>query len=187
MTSHHLFGDEVGISFAYYNYKDEHLNDPAIVIAALVKQLCQRKDTIPPFLLQSFNNNLGPSAAGSSESYIKLASQFKHVFLVIDALDECPKSERRYILDFIAQTAKACAKVFLTSWHELDIKDALEAMNTPMIGIKTDDVSPDIERFVNDRVKELRNKELHVKSNALERKIVESLTAKAEGMYVFVA
>lgn len=180
-----MFDDEIGVSFAYYSYQVDQLQDPAIVIGALLKQLCQKLDGIPPWLLQLFHNDLSPSAASNPESYIRIAGHFKAVFLVVDALDECPESKRDLVLDFVVKLTKAlpCGKVFITSRYAMDIKVALEEIEAPVIKVETDLVSPDIEVFVNDEVRRLRGNKLHLKSDMLEQTIVRSLTERAEGMY----
>ena len=79
-----------------------------------------------------------------------------------------------------------CAKVFITSRRESDIVRAFESGDT--IQIKADNVNPDIERFVCDEMEKLRQgyhgKKLHLKDNMCERRIISTLTEKADEMYI---
>ena len=78
------------------------------------------------------------------------------------------------------------AKVFITSRKETDIAEAFEGEKTPIIYIEAENVTADIELFVSAEVKRLRQgyngKRLYLGSDALEEKIIRTLTGKAEGM-----
>lgn len=164
-------------------------------MAALIKQLCQKRDTIPPWLLKFKYDSLSTSTASKQESFIKLAKdlEFKEVFVVIDALDECPMHERHHIICFIIGVMKAlrCAKIFVTSRRVSDIVRAFKESSTPTIQIKAENVAADIESFVHNEVKKLRKgyygKKLQLTSDILEAKIVQTLTEKAEGMLVMTS
>ena len=125
-------------------------------------------------------------------SFIKLADnlEFKEVFVVIDALDECPERERHHVIRFISEVMKAlrCAKIFVTSRRESDIVRAFEDGSTPTIQIKEENVAADIESFVQSEVKTLRKgfygKKLHLTSDVLEARVIQTLTEKADGMLV---
>ena len=123
---------------------------------------------------------------------MSLAECFQEVFLVIDALDECPISQRPYVIGFITEVISSlpCAKIFITSRRESDIVRAFESTNTPTIQISAENVAADIERFVCSEVAELKQgyhgKKLHLNSSACERRIISTLTEKADGMYVIL-
>jgi ankyrin repeat domain-containing protein 50 len=184
--------ENIAICFAYYNYRTLELQDPSQIAAALIKQLCRKRDDIPPWLLKFKHDSLSSSTASKQESFIKLAEdlEFKEVFVVIDALDECPERERYHIICFITEVMKSlrCAKIFVTSRRESDIVRAFEDSNTPTIQIKAENVAADIENFVQSEVKKLRKgfygKKLHLTSDVLEARIIQTLTEKAEGMLV---
>lgn len=164
------------------------LSDPSVVIGALVKQLCQIREMVPDWLVELYKDDRSPSKASNPEAYIRLAEGFNKVFVIIDALDECPGSERYHILGFMEQVLLAlpCAKIFVTSRHELDIKVAFHDIGTPMIEIHADDVTPDIGTYVRDQTKDLRigrsGRKLYLTSDIIEEKIVHTLTTKAQGM-----
>ena len=182
--------ENVAICFAYYNYRIPELQDPSQITAAFIKQLCRKRDTIPYWLLKFKYDSLSPSTACKQESFIKLAEDldFKEVYVVIDALDECPERERHHVIRFITEVISClrCAKIFVTSRRESDIVRAFEESSTPTIQIKTESVAADIEGFVQSEVKKLRNgyhgKKLYVTDDILEAKIIHTLTEKADGM-----
>jgi len=113
---------------------------------------------------------------------------FKELYVVVDALDECPQSERPHIISFITETIKAfrCAKIFVTSRRELDIIRAFEENHTPTIQIQAENVAGDIETFVRSEVQKLRKgyhgRKLYLTSDVLEARVIQTLTEKAAGM-----
>jgi hypothetical protein len=190
ITTERALRKEVGISFAYYNYQFAELQDLSQIISALIKQLCQKKITIPPAFIKAKQDAVDPSAVGNEDSFITLAQDFEEVFVVIDALDECPKHERPRVLGFIIGIVDSLprAKVFITSRREQDIVEAFAQLSTPAIQIEAKHVATDISNYVESETERLREgyngKKLYVKNAALGLKIVKTLTEKSEGMYV---
>jgi hypothetical protein len=179
--------DEVGISFAYYNYRKPELGDPSLVIGALIKQLCQKKDSIPPELLNLRQDSHSNSTASNADTFIPLAGTMNEIFIVLDALDECPESERHRIIGFVSKIVAElrCAKVFITSRREADILEAFES-KTSTIQIEAKSIAADISLHVHDEVTKLREgyhgKKLHLTSDKLQGKVIDTLVSKADGM-----
>jgi hypothetical protein len=179
---------QIGISFVYYDYKKEELGDPSRIIKALIKQLCRTIDTIPADLCRYKSDSHQPPFGSLQSSFIELVRSFKEVFLLVDALDECPERERYRILRFLTEIVRKLprTKVFVTSRKEPDIARAFEENETPVIRIKAENVAEDIETFVRAEIKRLRKgydgKILHLESDALENKITKTLTDGSEGM-----
>lgn len=190
ITAEYALSAQTAISFAYCSYRTPGLQDNSQILAALIKQLCRKKDSIPPWLLKFKHDSLSPSTASTPDTFISLAKGFEKVFVVIDALDECPKRERPDIIGSVIKIVNAlpCIKVFITSRRELDIVDVFENGSTPTIQIKAESVAEDIELYVREEVMKLRKghygKRLWIESNELEEKITSTLTKKAEGMLV---
>lgn len=190
ITAECALQENIAICFAYYNYRTPELKDPSKIIAALVKQLCRKRDTISPWLLKFKHDSLDPSIAGTQESLLRLVEELEleKVYIVIDALDECPEEERHRIIGIISEVMKALsgARIFITSRRESDILRAFEECSTPTIQIQADNVAADIERFVCDEVKKLRKgyhgKKLHITNDFLVERVIKTLTQKAEGM-----
>lgn len=190
ITNECALDENIAICFAYYNYRTPELKDPSKIVAALVKQLCRKTDTISPWLLKFKHDSLDPSTASTQDTLIRLVEElkFEKVYIVIDALDECPEKERHHIIGIISEVIKALygAKIFITSRRESDILRAFEESSTPTIQIEADNVAADIENFVSNKVKKLREgqhgKKLHITSDSLAERVIETLTQKAEGM-----
>jgi ankyrin repeat domain-containing protein 50 len=187
ITTEFAMRDKIGISFAYYNYRKPELGDPSLIIGALIKQLCRKKDSIPLELLNLRHDSHSNSTASNPDSFISLAESFKEVFIVLDALDECPGHERHRIIGFIDKivTELQCAKVFITSRREADILEAFEG-KTSTVQIEVRSVAADIALHVRDEVTKLRKgyngKRLYLTSNKLQGNIIDTLVGKADGM-----
>lgn len=134
------------------------LGDPCQIVSALVKQLCRRKELIPPDLLKFKHDSLHPSFASLQDILISLASSYDQTFLIVDALDECPIEKRDHIIGFLIKAMKSipCAKMFITSRKESDITEAFEREKAPIIEVKAENVAEDIKRYVGTEVKRLR-------------------------------
>jgi len=188
VTTERALHKDVGIGFAYYNYQSKEMRDASLIIMALIKQLCRKKDVIPPGFLKVKQDAMDPSQLGNQESFITVASEFREVVVIIDALDECPKDARNRILGFLSGVANnlPCAKVFVTSRRERDIEEAFMKLKTPIIEIEAGSVAADISSYVRSEVKRLRDgydgKRLYLKNDTLEMTIVRTLTEKADGM-----
>lgn len=164
----------------------------SLVIAAIIKQICRKSECIPRYLLNMKYEGLGPSSSATQETFASLLEEYSQAFLVFDALDECREEERDSLLRFITEIVTLqipCAvKVFVTSRREMDIARAFELEHVPTVPIKADSVAADIQTFTRSQVEKLRTgkhgKTLYVKSDELTQKIIETLTMKADGMYV---
>jgi hypothetical protein len=188
VTTERALHKDVGIGFAYYTYQSPEMRDVFQIIVALIKQLCRKRDVIPQGFLKIKQDAIDPSQLGNQESFTTVASEFREVLMVIDALDECPKDARYRILGFLSGVVNSlpCAKVFVTSRRERDIEEAFMKLNTPIIEIEAGNVAADILSYVRSETKRLRDgydgKKLYLKSDALEENIIRTLTEKAEGM-----
>lgn len=182
--------EKTAICFAYYNYQDAELANVSRVIAALIKQLCQRKVSIPNKLLQIKRDARSPSVVGTQRWFISLVEDLSEVFVVFDALDECPEQKREEILSFITGTVIASGpcriKIFVTSRKEMDIAKAFQENGIPTIQIRAENVATDIETFARNKVEKLcsgeHGKTLYITRDDLKEKVVQVLVTKAEGM-----
>ncbi len=76
----------------------------------------------------------------------KASAPSKHVFIVLDALDECTQKSRRESITAVHELASAGSKIsiFGTSREEQDIVDVLGDLSTISLGNETSRVQVDI-------------------------------------------
>jgi hypothetical protein len=145
---------------------------------------------LPRDLLQTKRDALPSSLVGTQERFRSLIGDLNQVYVVFDALDECPEQERgdilRFITGIVTAPVRCHVKVFVTSRNEMDIAKAFGDRHIPTIQIQTENVTVDIETFVRSQVEKLQagehGKTLYVTNDGLKDKIVRMLAAKAEGM-----
>jgi len=121
---------------------------------------------------------------------VSLTEDLSEVYIIIDALDECPERQRCGILEFVTTVVTTqtpcCIKVFVTSRREMDIAKVFEDKKIPTIQIQAENVAADIETFARSRVEILRKGEhgrtLYITSADLTQKIIRTLALKADGM-----
>ena len=181
---------KIGICFAYYDFKKPDLGDPPKIISALIKQLCRKLSFIPQDLLSFKQNSLRPSFASLQQLFISVSKSFEEIFLLVDALDECPSDQRHQIIGFFNYVVGSVStvKIFITSRKEGDIAEAFEQNSTPVIRIEAQNVTEDIKKFLEDEVKRLRTghhgKRLYLQDHSLEGIIISTLSDNADGMLV---
>lgn len=112
--------------------------------------------------------------------------QFRGVFFVLDALDECTLDQRAELCNFFAETVELASgtsggaiKLFVASRKELDIERAFLRKSFPAIEVEAAKVDSDIQLYVKAQIEQ----RLHLDNTALKNKILTALTTKAGGMY----
>ncbi|ERF68561.1 hypothetical protein EPUS_04659 [Endocarpon pusillum Z07020] len=195
VSSKRALDDHVGIAFAYYSYQVKEMQENAFIISALIKQICRQNYRVPEGFLNVKRDALAPSQLGNVDSFLKAVEhyQLNEVFLVIDALDECPKVQRPAILKClrdIVSCGTGHVKVFVTSRPEMDIEEAFKQMTIECIRIKARSVQSDINLYATEETRRLRQgsdgRKLNLNDPALEDQIIKTLTTKAEGMFLWV-
>jgi hypothetical protein len=182
--------EDAALCFAYYNYQNTQLKDLHEIVAALLKQLCRRKDQVPRNLMETKHKALPASLVGTKGEFKSLIEDLSQVYVVLDALDECPEDDREHIIRFITEIVteqiRCHVKVFVTSRNEMDIAKAFNDKRIPTIQIQTEKVNADIETFARSQVEKLQagayGKTLYVVDDRLKEKIIWTLATKAEGM-----
>ena len=105
------------------------------------------------------------------------------MFLIIDALDECPKGEKREeLLETITEIVSwpsTNVHLLVTSRKEYDIAESLTpSLTTPAISVQGSQVTLDIELYIDTQV---ANKMKRVTEDT-KAEIKEALVEKADGM-----
>jgi hypothetical protein len=118
------------------------------------------------------------------EILISSIRQYDEVFLVIDALDECPKSEdaRRNMLKGLERLVGKVSKlkVLATSRELQDIRKHMDLFGADVLPISTLPVDANIERYVGSEL--LRNRKLRRLDGELKTLIIKTFAEKADRM-----
>jgi len=97
-----------------------------------------------------------PDLASLKKVLVELIDGFDHVYVMIDALDEC--KGRRKLMDWISHVSKSSKDrlhLLATSRPEPDIEDVMRSLATP-IAIVGGDMSVDMGKYIDEKFQEAR-------------------------------
>ena len=155
-------------------------------------------------------NDSQPSSEELKSIFLTIALQFNSMFLVLDALDECTLDQRAELCSFFSDiieshvdgasrstttsnsgssdlsTSRGIVKLFVTSRKEPDIERVFQQKSFPKIEIEAAKVNRDIAVYTEAQIESrLKDGRLSLKNMRLKNMILDALTTKAGGMYVF--
>lgn len=175
-----------GLAYIYFEYQEQTQQSPVLILASLVKQLASRLPLLP-VEVEKLYDNLGsegtrPSVEDLYTALLKISGYYTHVFIVLDALDECNQDGQRVqLLPLFRRMCKDGINLFLTSRpHPEDIQDALCDAVKIELTAQEEDISVYIAERINNHP---RARRLIQKAKCQDR-IISQLVDCAGGMYV---
>ena len=164
----------------YFDYNDEESQDADDVVASFVKQLVYQLDFVPTKLEAAYDRWIAKAMRPNRDFFIDLflscADEFSKVYVFLDAYDECVKSERRHLIQFVQQFSQPGLNIctFITTRpHPLDdLKSQLKENKTLEIKATLEDV----EKYINEKL------ESETLKQVTKSKIVNSIRRAAKGM-----
>ncbi|KAI7763521.1 hypothetical protein LZL87_010576 [Fusarium oxysporum] len=185
------------ILYFYITFTDNQKQSLDAIIRSLINQLyrCRPESRHP---ITSLHSKCG---GGSSQATIKqFKSTFRdmlsvggEVFILIDALDEYQNrsTQRDELLSWIKsfRNEPVNTHLLVTSRPEHDIKTSIQtwADSDSIISIKTDNVSRDISEYVRAVVTKSTSFRRWYGQTSTQDDIINTLTAKADGVFRWVA
>ena len=146
-----------------------------------LKQLCRIMQSLPSELQeiyeQHYHNDSQPTYDELKNAFLKIIQQFGHIFIVLDALDECSLDQRKDLCQFILSLASTSSdqgivKLFVTSRKESDIEQAFRQESIPTIEIEAAKVNSDIEVYVKAQIElRIQNRSLRFRNITLKDQI----------------
>ncbi|RWA06648.1 hypothetical protein EKO27_g8459 [Xylaria grammica] len=179
-------GTNVAVIYIYCNYKEEQIQTPRNMIGSLLKQLIQRRAVLPDHVRGLYKKNLQTTThLGLDEltrALVQEMTAFSSVFVVIDALDECPeRGNTRARLLTEVQKLPQNARILITSRYSSKIEGKFE--NVLRIDIReTDD---DVKRYVEARIEKETSLAKHVRPiPALMEDMTKTVIQNSQGMFL---
>jgi Cdc6-like AAA superfamily ATPase len=179
------------VAYFYFDFNDVQKQKPDLMLRSLICQLSQQCLKIPVSLGMLFSSRANeplqqPSLHALVEIMRQVIHEFSHVYIVLDALDEC--SERTRLMDVIETIAAWQLQnlhVLVTSRRERDIQISLETFvdRQNAICLHTEVVNADIQRYVQQRLSKDKRLSKWGKDLALSEEIEAALMKGAHGMY----
>ena len=187
---------DIGIAYIYCDYNKTERQTPVNLIADLLRQLVielsltkAKSESIQARLKALYESsivqNLRPTVNECTGLLREVIKCFPKVFVVIDALDECPEArEVRYTLLKEIKTLQPQVGLLITSRYIPNI--AWHLQKATQLEVKAS--NQDIKNYLVERLHELRNTDcLLRKEIGLHDIIVKIILEKASGMLVFPA
>jgi hypothetical protein len=161
------------------------------MLRSLLRQLLQRSGTIPEgvdaLFSSSENVEQQPSLHAVMEMTRQMLQQFKHAYVVVDALDECTqRSELLNMLETVAGWQLHNLHMLVTSRKERDIESSLKMHmdEEDIVCFQSNVVDSDIQRYIQQRLSDDRNLVKWNNHAAIRHEIEAALMRGACGMSV---
>ena len=146
------------LAFFFFTFDDESKQDASAMLRALLLQLSGQVAGMDADLTRLKDSyNYGTPPVTTLMEYLRQAvTRSHHVYLLIDALDECPVGDRRdsalSTIQTIRQWELPGLHLVVTSRDVVDVRQALDVEAQNMVALKNDNVSQDILRYVSHQV-----------------------------------
>ena len=148
----------IGIAFFYFTFNDHSKQSESSMIRALLLQLSsqlQDGNADLTLLRQSYGTGMPPTPM-LLDYLLRLIHRFRHVYILLDALDESPRNVTRDsvldALETMREWGAQCLHLFITSRDESDIRDSLDVPTTQQIIMRNTGIDQDITNFISGRL-----------------------------------
>lgn len=153
---------QIGIAFFYFTFNNKDKQDASAMLRALVLQLSGQLGDSPPALVQLHQRyrNATPPDQALLDCLHQLVRAFRHVYILLDALDESPRGKlREAVLDIINDIRawqEPDLHILVTSRDEVDIREGLPATTEETIQMRNYGIDGDIALFVSQHLRHNR-------------------------------
>jgi hypothetical protein len=179
-------------AYFYFDFNDAQKQDPELMLRSLLCQFLQSSVVIPKGVDALFtsceNGKRQPSLRALLRVTKEAAQEFAHVYVVLDALDECmQRSELMDMLEAVAEWQLDNLHLLMTSRKERDIESSLEEYirDEDTVCLQRDVVDKDIRRYVQQRLRVDKGLAKWNKDASVRQEIEAALMGGARGMYVY--
>ena len=171
------------MAYVYCTYTEKDQSSINLV-ASLLQQLITRRRAISDNIIALYNHHYHkktrPSLAEYSRSLQSEISYFSKVFIIVDALDECPEGTRKHFLTEVRKLLPN-VRLLVTSRHIPDIENEFKDAACMEIRASGEDIKSYLEARIEGQLPLAR----YVKKNhALRDNILNTVVEKASGMYI---
>ena len=183
------------LAYFYFDFKDTEKQDSRTLLSSLLVQLSNQSDQFCDILHGLYSENKDGSQQPATASLLRCLKVMlanagsQPVYLVIDALDECPNvsgipSSREKMLMTVKELVKlrhSNLRLCVTSRPEYDIRTTLEPLATQQVSLHDEaGQKQDINNYITSVVHS--DGKMKKWRDAEKDMVVERLTAKADGM-----
>ena len=175
--------DDVGIAFIYCNYKSKQEQTFKGFMLCLLRQLIQDRPILPLEIKNLYQWHLDARTHPSIDEVVNVLRTFlaiySRVFIFVDALDECSKSDREQLLETLFEfQSQMQINIFATSRPLPNIVTKFGG-NTSL-EIRAND--EDVQMYLENHIVTLPN--FVLRNSDLQKEIVTQIRNVVDGMYV---
>jgi hypothetical protein len=183
------------LAMYYYDFREEEKKDLRGLLTSVLVQLCHQSDSycgvLSKFYSEHENGSRYPSDDALSrclKDILELPGQVP-IFLIVDALDECPHSSALssprekvlLLLSHIIDSQIPNLRICVTSRPEADIKSVLEPLTFRSVCLHNESGQiEDIEKYIKSVVNTNRNMRRWKPEH--KQLVIDVLTSRADGM-----
>lgn len=184
--SQHYEGDPSNrVAYFYFDFADNKKQTVANLLKSVVYQLIATEEAVPESaasLYAKCNGLQQPNLDELVGVVLAEVSRTGRTFLMIDALDECPKEERQLFFDtFVQGSLPSNLNVLITSRKEPDIDAALGPSFSRTICIQNAVIDADVRVHVDKAI--ARDARLLKWKPAIREEILNAIVDGSHGMY----
>jgi ankyrin repeat domain-containing protein 50 len=180
------------VAYWYFTFTDMEKQNVSNFLSSMIVQLLSQRTDTPQLLRDAFAQSLHGAHRPTTESLEKMLQAiiegFEHVYIIVDALDECPKLDgsRERLLDRLQRILmwkRDPLHVFLTSRKETDIeatlRQSVESLDNYVFKSPERYVRDDVQIFLQSM---LQRRTFGKWSPILKQEVEDVLLERAQGM-----
>jgi hypothetical protein len=146
------------IAYFYFDFSDTLKQSSESLVRSLITQLSSQSSSCPEALKSLYSENLNGHRQPTTEDLMVIlkyiVGSFQHVYVVIDALDECQDQEQLLpLIEEIVEWKLGNLHILATSRHERDIEDCIGPLVSAQINLHSVQVNADIHTHLWERLK----------------------------------
>ena len=176
----------VAVCFLYFDYRIKY-NNVTELVAIILRQLAAHRLPLAKPVRSLYElyglRNSKPPLRDYISTLQSALSEWKKVFLVVDAIDECPSSNstrQAFLGDLNTIQANSKLRIMITGRPNPDVVDVMRSRKAKLLEIRARD--EDVETYIADRI--LKSDGLARQPVVLQQLIKARITQAVDGMLV---
>jgi hypothetical protein len=175
-------------AYFYFSFSDRQRQSVESFLRTIVRQLLQQRQSIPDGVRDIYKKfrHAKPPLNVWIDTLKALMSLEGDIFIIVDALDECPahEGEQKLLLQTLQSLKQAQnrkIRLLVTSRKESSIEGTLsDLVTTPPLGIQTSQVDKDIRTYIQAQLQGHPN--MRTWPKPIQEEVEQVLTEKSGGM-----
>lgn len=169
----------------YFTFSDDRKQSYDSALLSWVAQLCSREPALS-MLQQAYerSNRVTPGRDELENILLASVESYDEVFLLIDALDECPEDGevRQNVMECLNRLSLTAPKlkIFATSRELFDIRDYMTELEAEHLSVSRHPVDRDIRKYIATQLS--RDPRLARLDEATKTLVENTISQKADGM-----